>query len=592
MKFEINMKRITQLKKLLCTALLFAAYNNYIAIKTGLYSDETGDYIDWEEQIKQLGELTPEDIESLLDLTDVDFGDEFDFDGIPIAETFAPPMKDFDPEVIGPIIAELDPLGILEKDFYLHTNPLAKRSELDQPLFEQRPQFSCYDNSLTFHLFGRKAKEYDFTAKSVRANQKRDRISSYLALEEETLIGRLQSSVDIIKDLIENDEFFLDIDRVFGLFRNTRIEMRHVGLMGDYYRNFSNWRFHVMTPFYYLERNFFLTEKEQIEIEKEFGTTTKAEQKEFRKAHAISDKLGFGDTRIEIDTPIYCGECALMQGGFQFTVPTAFTVAKNFAGSSFEQKSTLPVINFEEIFDLACDPNNEANAKKLSSILSELALDASDRLAANLIDTKLGNDGHVGFGAFIRGRGTVHWLLPFAWVEQLIFTNRISLEYLTPAYERRSFIVKINEEKLNAIDFDQLAMDDAESALQLVEELLIKRIFLRGFDTLVQPGIIFRYLSKMTYEGDKWNFGLGTDFYFQSKEHFISIDVAESIKRNLDIEKTKNASIWQAKLHARLMRNLYCNCYDAKVWLGVDGNIGQKGLANDFGISIGFDWSF
>jgi hypothetical protein len=96
----------------------------------------------------------------------------------------------------------------------------------------------------------------------------------------------------------------------------------------------------------------------------------------------------------------------------------------------------------------------------------------------------------------------------------------------------------------------------------------------------------------MTYQGCIWGVSLGTDFFAQSKEAFLSIDVADSIKQNLDKKKSEIPLLWQSKLHARLIRTYQKECSQRNAWIGVDGNIGRQGLANDFGISIGFDWTF
>src|SRR5690606_26145403 len=236
---------------------------------------------------------------------------KFDFDGISL-DTI---VRQLPPETIAGILVILDSIGILIEDLFKRANRLGFRQEIDQQLSEERPQLTFCDDNFALHFFARFAKEYDFTTDSIKRN---DRISSYLALDEETFIDRLEEAATILRDLFENPEYDLDVRKIFDLFKNMRMEERRVGALFDYYRHFSHWRMRLLFPFYYLERNFSLTQKELDAIEKEFGETTKEEQEKFRRDHAISDKLGFGDTRLEFDTPLYAFDSAILYGGFQF----------------------------------------------------------------------------------------------------------------------------------------------------------------------------------------------------------------------------------------------------------------------------------
>jgi hypothetical protein len=87
------------------------------------------------------------------------------------------------------------------------------------------------------------------------------------------------------------------------------VEERQVGFMFHCMKRWHKTTFRLMLPIYYLQSNFSLTQQEQDEVAETLGpilgTMTPEEADIFNKAHFISDKIGFGDTRIEVDNIIF-----------------------------------------------------------------------------------------------------------------------------------------------------------------------------------------------------------------------------------------------------------------------------------------------
>ncbi len=141
--------------------------------------------------MQQDGQLPEEenlssDTESIHFLDDLE--DPFDFgDDDPFITEFLETVgadsltRQVDPGAIIRILLEIDAIDLLKEDFFLLTNPLNKRSPLDEPIFE--PDRATFPGKWTVgaHLFARKMDRANFTLDSTN-------ISSYLALTQPTFL--------------------------------------------------------------------------------------------------------------------------------------------------------------------------------------------------------------------------------------------------------------------------------------------------------------------------------------------------------------------------------------------------------------------
>lgn len=486
------------------------------------------------------------------------------------------------PRNIMNLLNQIGAVDLLQEDFFLRTNQLNKRSPLDEPLFEpDRAEFPG-NWVVGAHVFARKMNRANFTAKSTN-------LSSYLALKEPTLLDRLQNSIDELRDLLGDPRFNIDFVKIFSLFENMTVEERRGGVMFHLMKKRHNMTFRFLVPIYYLERNFFLTEPEQRAVEAEFGALEPEEQERFQKAHFISDKFGVGDSRLEIDVKVLKRPSFSLRVGGQTTIPTAFAWGKGFKGSSFPRPSTFPTFDFDELFELA-EEQTEENAQRAFVLLNDFFLGALDRLAANFTDTKLGNDGHVGIGIFIRGKTKLSSFINKPWAQRIALTNRISLEYLTPAHEKRFYINKINSKEFDKRDFENL--DNAVENLTFLEEQFVKKFYIRAFNTKIQPGVIFRWSSKASYQGRKWGWNLGTDLWLQDKETFNSIKASDQILDEINVSKAKPPMAWQSKILGSVVYKLK---HQKRIWylsLNADTTYSRRGIGKDYALSFNFEASF
>lgn len=469
---------------------------------------------------------------------------------------------------------------ILQEPLFLHTNILNKRSLLDQPIFE--PDRAEFPGKWVVgsSAFARKTTRSNFTKDS-------DKLESWVALSEASLITKLERAIENVNML--SPGFELEIAKIFSLFENMTVEERQVGFMTHCMKRWKTVTLRVMMPIYYLESNFSLTKEEQDEVARVLGAMEPEEEKKFRKAHFISDRIGVGDTRIEVDGTVLNRPTFKLRCGGLATIPTAFTWGGGFMGSLYSKPSTLPVFDLDLIFNALESPGTEAEQAAMN-VLSEFLLDAFDRVAADLIDVPLGNRGHLGLGIYMRGKTPMSAYLNTWFAERIKFANRISLEWFAPAREKRFYINRINEQAFAEHNFkdDEFAAEN----VQFLKEQAISRLFLRAFDTRVVPGVIFRWSSGMYYKGDLFGFNLGTDYWLQNKARLSSINALPKARAAIDVPKAKQPVAQQSKIFGALV---FKHKTDMATWffsLNADASLNTKGLGQDWSLAFNFESSF
>jgi hypothetical protein len=91
---------------------------------------------------------------------------------------------------------------------------------------------------------------------------------------------------------------------------------------------------------------------------------------------------------------------SLSCGGL-LTLPIGFRVKGGLRGSTFKRPSTYPTLDLLNLFNTIDDPTL-ADQQEVFAQVTNLALEALDRLSANLLDAPLHNGRHVGIGIFAR----------------------------------------------------------------------------------------------------------------------------------------------------------------------------------------------
>ncbi len=144
-------------------------------------------------------------------------------------------------------------IPILEIPLYLRTHPLHKRNVLDLPLFALWYTCPTSDSAIRLDGFYNQTSRGNFTAGSTN-------IRDYIALEDENLIRALEDAEQQIKE--DFPDFDLEIPLILPLFSCMTTQERRGGLIVQYLKNIGCLQMVWKLPFFYVERNFFLTDCE------------------------------------------------------------------------------------------------------------------------------------------------------------------------------------------------------------------------------------------------------------------------------------------------------------------------------------------
>lgn len=503
------------------------------------------------------------------------FDDSFDmagFDEEDISDNFLDtevPLRAIDPVAIMMILDAIGAPALLQEPLYLHTNILNKRDVLDFPLFEP---IGCgalcgwhFDTSFFYNQMNRAY----FTKDS-------SDLDSYLALSKPSLIDAIENLLIPIRD-----QFDLDVRKLFDLFGFMTTQERRVGFMLQTMYQGTSGMMRFMLPLYYRERNFFLDKARQAQVEAEFEPGDPEEQDKFRREHFVSDEIGFGDMRFEgyyhlVDKPSVSFSLGMMA-----TVPTAVSFKRGLYGSYYPKPSGAPLLNLDEFITLLTDGTLESQ-KAAFELVSNYALGAVDRLAANLLDTNLGNQKHFGIGFCGFYTSLLSSWLNYSWTQPITFKSKGSIEFLIPAHERRLFIKKVDAQGFASRDFTSDNPIIAQDNLFFLQQALTNQLYLYGFNARIQPGVIFRLTNKICYQRNNWDAYLGSDWWIQTREHIQHVCGKSAAIAQLDLPKAKLSTAIQYKLLGGFDYTLRRDTHDITLGLAVDGTIYSKAIGKDF----------
>lgn len=463
------------------------------------------------------------------------------------------------------IINLLNSIGIiplLQENIYLRSNNLNSRSLLDYPEFLPF-RHDCDCRAVYVDLFFNQTSRAFFTKES-------GNICSYLAVNSPSLNQKIQNILASLPSILP-EGVTIDPDQVFAIIdlaQTFTVQERRLGLMIGGKGTIGCWNYNIMAPWYYLERNHFVDANIEAALNtaiadflrNSFGITGPANPQEaaevlhvrnqFINNHLISDKFGIGDTRVYFDYPIIEKEKFQSRGGFLATIPTAFAFKKGLRGTSLSRVVNRPLL------DLAGTFNAAVSNQPIPTQTFDYALAFLDNLSAILLDTPMGNGGHFGLGAYVKNRSPLYGFIKQSWAENVTMRSFISLEYLFPATEWRSFRVPVNEALFNMFNFNVTNLSDTSiddqnlvnTMYSFLQHQLTDRLFPIALRTNVRPGVIFRWSSQLCYEGECKGFAIGTDTYVRNKEKFSDIEASYITKKMIDVLHARSPLAYQSKV--------------------------------------------
>lgn len=515
-----------------------------------------------------------------------DILDELQNDVSFIEEETLIPERQPTPDEVVPRLILINAHQILQEQIFCRTNKLNNRSLLDYSVFlQQKVNTYNYCNVLGVHLFWNQMSRMNF-------NEDSTNICSYLAITNPNLLEKIQDSIAIIQQAFP--EFNIDPINIISLFKNMTVQQRRAGFMVHGEKNLGCSNFQFLFPIYYLERNFFLTSAEQKAIEAELGTNES--QDEFADDHLIADQFGLGDTRLYYDYYLCgCGgkDFGIRLGAFT-TLPTAVAFKKGLKGSFFKANPLQPTFSFTDLFD-------QANKEMTDQVMQKFLFQILDHVSANLIQSPLGNGGHVGLGGHMKSQTPLHIFFKRPWAEKIVMKSFLSLEYLFPAQEKRFFVERSNVDLFNALGLNKsnddilnkIATDPAyaQSVLTLLEQQFVDNFYPFVFNTTVYPGFIFRWCTRFFYEGKKWGWDLGSDLWVSGPEKLCNIKKNDPTI-NIDVKKATKPVAWQSKILGSIFYTAKRCKHDWIFSLNGDYALSSSGIGKDFTVSLNIETNF
>lgn len=507
-----------------------------------------------------------------------------------------------DPKFIASTLVDVGIVPILEQNLYLRTNELNNRSLLDYPIFLPR-RWKEQPTTIGFDFFWNKTDRMFFTGSS-------SALSSYLNIGQSALLDAVTAAFEKAAPLSPIIADAPQPATLLPLFRNFTVEQRRTGVMFHAEKRFKKLFLYCFVPLYYIERNMFASEVEQEALEVVFGRMDQASENELAENHLISDKFGLGDTRMSIDFQLKENDFFGFNLGFFTTIPTAFAFTNGINGSNFKKVTCPPSI---DILKLACDALQGTPEEKAAALVSarNFGFQALDNLGAQILESPLGNGGHLGLGFALQTDSYLKNFVHRPWAQAISFRSRLSLEYLVPARKTRYFLENpcVRLEKFAALGLDRSSevitkeVEDSEAyALELLnffDEQIVQEFFPTALTARVHPGFIFRSTSKAYHEGEHWYFAIGSDFWLQSKEKLTNLELPGdcnklcSIKEeNFDLKNAHKPVAYQGKIWGTVAYKVIRDDIDWILSLNADQTYLNSGIGSDYTVSLGIEAHF
>jgi hypothetical protein len=442
-----------------------------------------------------------------------------------------------DPDQVVMFLINLGILDFIEEGLYCRTNGLNIRSLLDSPLFE--PRQCCYPENWTVagSLFWNQVNRSNLTPKETA-------LKNYLNIFNPSFLDKVNSRISLLGNVA------FDVAELARLFENMSVQQRRFGIMMTGMKRWRCFEFRILTPCYYLERNYYFSVKEQDNarefIADKFGAGDAKTEEQFQNDHLISDRLGIGDTRIEFDAQVFNRNSATIRLGFLSTIPTAFSFKKGLKGTNFKRLCQYPTVDFNAIYAITTPDPTQEQKDAATNEIRQIALGALDQLSANLLDAPLGNGGHFGLGFLLRAHTPLSNIFTSGCIDNWSWNNRFSAEYQLPAKEPVFYIKNPPLAEIAARDFQDDSQ--AQNNLNFLQDAVISTLYPLAHTTTVKPGVILRWTNSFCYDTPCFNGRLGSDFYLRTKPGYANIKAPCDQLATLNIPAAHRFLAFQAKI--------------------------------------------
>lgn len=557
--------------KLACLCLLLFNLNNSLAMDDCLFMDDSDLFGD-------MGDIGEDDIFGNPDVDNFLKSNKFNIN------------RKITPKDIIQALVEIDAIKLLEETFFLSTAPLNKRNLVTYPLFLCDKEYK-FKWDIGVNIF------YNQTSR-IYFSQDSSCVFCYLGLLQQSLINKIVCSIEKIEEIFGQD-FDFDLVGSLCLFKNATCQERRVGVMLQGLSSYRDVNFHFKFPFYWRERNYYQTSAEREAIERELGALDPDNQQRFQADHMISDRLGFGDFRFEVDFPI--GEYKRgfsWRAGFLTTLPVNISIIDSLMGSVYHKRKCRPTFSFLDLFEWARDPTTRCLVEKL---VGDFFLCALDGISNTFLDTTLGRGRHLGLGLVMRSKIPFDALIKKAWAKKFFYKGNITFEYLLPCTPWRYFIECPDPQAFadrHFEDYDDEELIDeitgarARDDLEFLEQKFVDKFYPFVYQTKVKPGVELTWVNKVSYESRGFCFHLGTDFWVKSGEKLSNVCASRDKLKKLDFCKATRRFAYQWRGLGEFIFKVKRPTKDLFLSLNIDGAFVSKGIGKDFMITFNIESNF
>lgn len=505
----------------------------------------------------------------------------------------------------------LDMLKIPElfnDEFYKSTALPAYRNVINFPNFFIFSYQDPTKEQMTFHLFWNQTNKRHYVKDEVKNCSKRctnhtedgKRLGSYLDIEGGTFLNILNDDLKLAASLVPDEIDVIkniNFPSIFHILANAQLQERRLGTMLHYFKQMNDSvTFEAKLPLFWQIRNLNYTEKEKEQLRTEFGkfyaaasgesNTVTFDEVQFGKDHLVMDAFGPGTLDLTVKKRVYEKGNKQVHVGASLYLPTDGHIKRGLYGTYFDPCDQQPILRICDLVNINAlgNPNDDVLSADARSIMEKYFLGAIDHLSSALLQCPMGYNKHLAFAAQV----LPYWQIS----DRLEYSGTWIFEYIAPKSHPRFFVKKQPSTKFSD-QFAALAGDDA-AQLDLIERRLTERLYPRVYMTRVSPGFLFNTVANFQFHHKEWDFTLGYNWWYRSKEKLSHIQIPYADLQELDICKATTQSSTQVKLFGKIHKNIVSSYHHHNVSLSLYGNatIYNDNHGHDFTIGLSFDKVF
>lgn len=407
------------------------------------------------------------------------------------------------------------------------------------------------------------------------------RLDSYLNIENPTTIAILEEDKKIIGSHFRPINL-MNIPAILNAFGNAFLEERRISLMFHYFKNYNDkTTIELKLPFLYEIHNLNFTPKDKQTLQTEFaifGQDPNFDETKFGRKHMVMDGLGTGTLDFTIQHLFWESQKSKLYAGLALYFPTDYRWVSGLYGTYHNPKNDQPILDLCDIVDL----NNSSFTPNGKCMLEKYFLSALNHLSSAILQCPLGYNNHMAF-AFK--------LMPFwQWKENVRYSGMYIFEWLLPHEQQRFFINKLSKTPFSE-QFASMS-DNPAQQLNFFEATLTERLFPQVIPTLVHPGFLLNTISNLQWTVRDWNYTIGYNWWYQTKEKLTDIQTSPDLIKQLDVCKATIASASQVKLYAKIHKDFQTKHHDLSFAFYGNVTVYNDNVGDDFLLGISFDKKF